>query len=90
MQTIIMTTILIALILFAVHQHLALKKLYKKTQAQNQRNERQDTINSAFASEIKRLKAEAPPRPPVKLPELPPFINQPQTRYFMEVKHHAN
>ena len=87
MQTIIVTTILIALVPFTVRQHFALKKLYKKTQAQD---ERQGTINSAFASEIKRLKAEAPPRPPVKLPELPPFINQPQTRYFVEVKHHAN
>lgn len=88
MQTIIMTTILIALSLLVINQHLALKKLYK---VNRERNERQDTINSAFSTEISRLKANAKPRQPVKLPELPPFIKQPQTtRYFMEVEHNAN
>lgn len=83
MQAVIMTTTLIALIPFTIKQHLALKATQAKTK-------RQDTINSAFAAEINRLKADAKPRQPVKLPELPPFIKQPQTRYFMEVEHNAN
>lgn len=87
MQTIIMTTILIALSLLVINQHLALKKLYK---ANRERNERQDTINSAFSTEIRRLKANAKPKETAGPPELPYFLNQPRTQYFMEVKHNAN